>query len=65
MSTAARRAAEAKVRQRDRLERGSRRGMRAANRSPAPTFFDGNMLALMTMMNLAAFRNTDPCASAV
>jgi DNA replication licensing factor MCM2 len=42
MSAAARRAAEAKMRQRDRLERGSRRGMRAANRSHAPTFFDSD-----------------------
>jgi len=42
MSVAARRAAEAKMRQRDRLERGGRRGMRAANRSHAPTFFDSD-----------------------
>jgi len=42
MSTAARRAAEAKMRQRDRMERGSRRGMRAATRSHAPSFFDSD-----------------------
>ena len=30
------------MRQRDRMERGSRRGMRAANRSHAPTFFDSD-----------------------
>jgi hypothetical protein len=42
MSAAARRAAEAKMRQRDRMEHGSRRGMRAANRSHAPTFFDSD-----------------------
>jgi len=42
LSAAARRAAEAKMRQRDRLERGSRRGMRAATRSHAPTFFDSD-----------------------
>jgi DNA replication licensing factor MCM2 len=42
MSAAARRAAEAKMRQRDRMERGSRRGMRAANRSHAPSFLDSD-----------------------
>jgi hypothetical protein len=42
LSAAARRAAEAKMRQRDRMERGSRRGMRAATRSHAPTFFDSD-----------------------
>jgi DNA replication licensing factor MCM2 len=42
MSAAARRAAEAKMRQRDRMERGSRRGMRAATRSHAPSFFDSD-----------------------
>ncbi len=42
LSAVARRAAEAKMRQRDRMERGSRRGMRAANRSHAPTFFDSD-----------------------
>ena len=42
MSAAARRAVEAKMRQRDRMDRGSRRGMRAANRSHAPTFFDSD-----------------------
>jgi len=42
MSVAARRAAEAKMRQRDRLERGGQRGMRAANQSHVPTYFDRN-----------------------
>jgi DNA replication licensing factor MCM2 len=42
LSAAARRAAEAKMRQRDRLERGSRRGMRASTRSHAPSFFDSD-----------------------
>jgi hypothetical protein len=42
LSAAARRAAEAKMRQRDRLEHGSRRGMRAATRSHAPSFFDSD-----------------------
>jgi len=42
MSAAARRAAEAKMRQRDRIERGSRRGMRASTRSHAPSFFDSD-----------------------
>jgi hypothetical protein len=42
MSAATRRAAEAKMRQRDRMERGGRRGMRAANRSHAPNFFDSD-----------------------
>lgn len=42
MSAAARRVAEAKMRQRDRTERGSRRGMRAATRSHAPSFFDSD-----------------------
>ncbi|KAI9510112.1 MCM-domain-containing protein [Russula earlei] len=42
MSAATRRAAETKMRQRDRLERGARRGTRAANRSHAPTFFDSD-----------------------
>ena len=42
MSVATRRAAEAKMRQRDRAERGGRRGMRAANRSHAPNFFDSD-----------------------
>jgi hypothetical protein len=39
LSAVARRAAEAKMRQRDRMDRGSRRSMRAANRSHAPTFY--------------------------
>ena len=42
LSAATRRAAEAKMRQRDRMERGGRRGMRAANRSHAPNFFDSD-----------------------
>jgi DNA replication licensing factor MCM2 len=42
MAAATRRAAEAKMRQRDRAERGGRRGMRAANRSHAPNFFDSD-----------------------
>ena len=42
MAAATRRAAEAKMRQRDRMERGGRRGMRAANRSHAPNFFDSD-----------------------
>lgn len=42
ISAAARRVAEAKMRQRDRAERGGRRGMRAANRSHAPDFFDSD-----------------------
>ncbi|KAI0260810.1 MCM-domain-containing protein [Gloeopeniophorella convolvens] len=42
LSAAARRAAEAKMRQRDRLAQGGRRGARAANRSHAPTFFDSD-----------------------
>ena len=42
MSAVARRAAESNMRQRDRMERGSRRGTRAANRSHAPTFFDSD-----------------------
>ena len=42
LSAATRRAAEAKMRQRDRMERGSRRGMRAATRSHAPTFLDSD-----------------------
>ncbi len=42
MAAEARRRAEAKMQQRDRMERGSRRGMRAATRSHAPSFFDSD-----------------------
>lgn len=42
MSAAARRAAEAKMARRDRLERGGRRGQRAARRSHMPNFLDSD-----------------------
>ena len=42
LSIAARRAAEAKMARRDRLERGGRTGARAAARSRAPRFLDSD-----------------------
>lgn len=42
LSAAARRAAERKMAQRDRAERGGRKGARAAQRSHAPAFLDSD-----------------------
>jgi DNA replication licensing factor MCM2 len=44
LSATARRAAEARMAQRDRLERGDSRGQRAARRSRMPRFLDSDEL---------------------